>query len=161
MSGFIILINLKLIIIPLLMLIKALESVNITEFKVPEIVNHGSDAELSCKYNLTRGEVLYTIKWYKEENEFYRYEPKEKRQVLYFPVPGINIDRERSNYTRIVLREVNNQTSGTFVCEVSVDISFITAMSEAMMLIKSNSIGFLPSWSILIVTILLSSFISS
>ncbi|XP_015782627.1 uncharacterized protein LOC107360472 [Tetranychus urticae] len=153
--AFITPINSYTLIFTVLMLIQVFETVLITEFKVPEVVNHGSDVELLCKYDLQEDEVLYTIKWYKEETEFYRYEPREWRQVSYFKVPGINIDKERSNYTRIILLKVNNETSGNFVCEVSVDITFTTAMREQLMFIKSSSLGQLFHWPLLMVILTL------
>lgn len=46
---------------------------------------------LQCIYDL-EGEPLYTVKWYKGPNEFYRYIPKELPNTQIFPVSGINVD---------------------------------------------------------------------
>ena len=52
----------------------------------------GDDAVLTCKYDL-EGEELYSVKWYKDGNEFYRYIPGERDQkVTVFNMPGVRVD---------------------------------------------------------------------
>lgn len=46
---------------------------------------------LQCKYDL-EGELLYTVKWYKGQKEFFRYIPKEMPSTQVFPLPGIDVD---------------------------------------------------------------------
>ncbi|RZC34851.1 I-set domain containing protein, partial [Asbolus verrucosus] len=46
---------------------------------------------LQCKYNL-QGEPLYTVKWYKGGQEFFRYIPKELPSTQVFALPGITVD---------------------------------------------------------------------
>lgn len=46
---------------------------------------------LGCKYDLD-GDVLYSVKWYKDGNEFYRYVPRDMPPALVFPLNGINVD---------------------------------------------------------------------
>ena len=49
-------------------------------------------AELSCNYDL-EGEELYSVKWYKDGNEFYRFIPGERDQkVTVFSLPGVQVD---------------------------------------------------------------------
>ena len=67
-------------------------TIQITEFKVPTFVKIGDPVEMRCEFNLSKGEVIYTIKWYKEEIEFFRYEPGQMPKTKYFPVPGVNLD---------------------------------------------------------------------
>ena len=50
------------------------------------------EAALTCKYDL-EGEELYSVKWYKDGNEFYRYIPAERDQkVTTFNMPGVKVD---------------------------------------------------------------------
>lgn len=81
---------------------------------VPDAVISGSAATLSCQYDL--GKVkrslyliftqllyvfififyvqasLYSVRWYFEGEEFYRYVPKESPPMRVFPVSGILVD---------------------------------------------------------------------
>lgn len=58
------------------------------ELVVPEHVVRGQNIRLECNFNLD-GEMLYSVKWYKDGNEFYRYVPQDKPPVLVFPLPGV------------------------------------------------------------------------
>jgi hypothetical protein len=42
---------------------------------VPQYRFRGSNATLLCKYELETNEELFSLKWYKEEKEFYRHTP--------------------------------------------------------------------------------------
>ena len=82
---------------------------------VPQYKFRGQNATLLCRYDLTDGEELFSLKWYKEDTEFYRFTPENhnKRyhntdqywitqqrrrnqprggQVQTWRVPGIKID---------------------------------------------------------------------
>nr|CAH7747928.1 unnamed protein product [Callosobruchus chinensis] len=61
------------------------------KIKVPEAVRHGDTVTLSCDYDLESA-ALYTIKWYRDDEEFYRYIPKESPPVQVFPVPHLYVD---------------------------------------------------------------------
>ncbi|KAF0763573.1 Ig-like domain-containing protein, partial [Aphis craccivora] len=58
------------------------------------IANHtilGSSTTLKCTYDL-EGEHLYSVKWYKNGDEFFRYLPKSKPNIQVFEKSGIYID---------------------------------------------------------------------
>ena len=40
---------------------------------MPQFRYRGHNATLLCKYELEDNEELFSLKWYKEETEFYRY----------------------------------------------------------------------------------------
>ena len=61
------------------------------ELKVPVAVPVGSTATLVCTYDL-EGDPLYTVKWYKGRQEFFRYVPKELPHTRVFALPGVNVD---------------------------------------------------------------------
>ena len=61
------------------------------ELVVPQHVVRGQSVRLECNFNLDNV-VLYSVKWYKDGNEFYRYVPKEKPPVLVFALPGVTVD---------------------------------------------------------------------
>lgn len=61
------------------------------ELRAVEAIRAGETLHLECNYDLENA-LLYTIKWYFEDNEFYRYVPKESPPTRVFPLPGINVD---------------------------------------------------------------------
>lgn len=64
------------------------------------IANHtvlGSNAKLECTYDL-EGETLYSVKWYKDGDEFFRYLPKSVPEIQVFEQQGIYIDVSISVY---------------------------------------------------------------
>lgn len=58
---------------------------------IPQAVNVMDTVTLQCRFNL-QGEPLYTVKWYKGMQEFFRYIPKELPNTQVFALPGINVD---------------------------------------------------------------------
>jgi hypothetical protein len=69
------------------------ESEIISRFHVPSNVTEGESALLICDRDHSTPRLkLYTHKWYKEQLEIWRFEPKVRPQIQTFPVPGIHID---------------------------------------------------------------------
>lgn len=58
---------------------------------VPRAVREGHSVTLGCDYDL-EDVPLYSIKWYREDNEFYRYVPKEEPPTRVFTIPGLTVD---------------------------------------------------------------------
>lgn len=58
---------------------------------VPRYKIRGETAVLKCNYHL-EGALLYAVKWYRENEEFYRYVPKSDPQKTSYPVDGIRVD---------------------------------------------------------------------
>ncbi|XP_046674543.1 uncharacterized protein LOC124363338 [Homalodisca vitripennis] len=88
--------------------------------KVPLAVLTGSTATLVCHYDL-EGDPLYTVKWYKGREEFFRYVPKEHPHTRVFALPGVFVDVSESGPDRVTLRDVQKQLAGRYRCEVSTD----------------------------------------
>ncbi|RWS26839.1 hypothetical protein B4U80_03340, partial [Leptotrombidium deliense] len=116
-------------------MIRALNTLKISEFKVPDKVNAGDEVQLICVYDL-EGDALYTLKWYRDEKEFFRLEPKATPKIQFFNVAGINVDEYNSNETSVILKNVNNLTSGTFSCEISAEVTFQTVDLEKVMIVN-------------------------
>lgn len=55
------------------------------------MVRSGDTVKLSCHYDL-EGSFLYTIQWFLEETEFYRYVLEQKPPYLAFDVAGIHVN---------------------------------------------------------------------
>ncbi|CAH0386015.1 unnamed protein product [Bemisia tabaci] len=78
----------------------------------------GNSTLLECKFDL-EGSRLYTVKWYKDGHEFYRFLPKDKPQVLTFPVPGVHVDTGNSSASQVLLTDLDLSSTGRYRCEVS------------------------------------------
>ncbi|GIX93542.1 uncharacterized protein CDAR_295231 [Caerostris darwini] len=63
----------------------------ISSFEVPSLLVPGDSAYLTCLFDLA-GEKLYSVKWYKDEQEFYRFFPSLTPQYMAFRAPGIHVD---------------------------------------------------------------------
>ncbi|ENN80723.1 hypothetical protein YQE_02859, partial [Dendroctonus ponderosae] len=46
---------------------------------------------MQCHYKLG-DETLYSVKWYKDGNEFYRYVPRNSPATQVFPLVGVTVD---------------------------------------------------------------------
>lgn len=55
---------------------------------MPSAVQRGEKVCLLCQYEL-EGETLYTLKWFKHEQEFFRYTPKETPSTKFFTMKAI------------------------------------------------------------------------
>lgn len=62
-----------------------------TSLEIPQHVVLNETVHMQCNFNLDK-EILYSVKWYKDGHEFYRYVPSDAPQVLTFPVPGVNVN---------------------------------------------------------------------
>eukprot|EP00094_Tigriopus_californicus_P007001 TCALIF_06740-PA protein Name:"Protein of unknown function" AED:0.33 eAED:0.33 QI:0/0.5/0.4/0.6/0.75/0.8/5/0/259 len=115
---------------------------------VPQFRFRGQNATLLCKYELDPNEYLFSLKWYKEETEFYRYTPPDqstqplinhrpddlyyvkdsgsghdrampKGNVQTWRVPGIKIDLTESTPQKVELKRVSFKSTGMYRCEVT------------------------------------------
>lgn len=100
---------------------------------VPLAVAPGQSATLICHFDL-EGEPLYTVKWYKGRQEFFRYVPKEHPHTTLFVEAGISVDIAASGPDRVVIRDVTEKHGGRYRCEVSADApDFHTQVVSASM----------------------------
>ena len=125
------------------------ESIHLEAVLVPQYRYRGNNASLLCKYELESNEELFSLKWYKEDTEFYRHTPPDPLSqpppmttygqppqfnrksfpsqrhmqntglVQTWPVPGIKIDEENSRPQHVILKRVTFKSTGTYRCEVT------------------------------------------
>ncbi|XP_053974250.1 uncharacterized protein LOC128874035 isoform X2 [Hylaeus volcanicus] len=101
------------------------------EIKVPSEAKVGSSVELGCEWRLFGRSGLYSVKWYKDDHEFFRYVPEYNPRIQTFPQPGVNIDKWK-NEKSIRLRDLGVTSSGQYKCEVSTEApSFATTYRTA------------------------------
>lgn len=107
---------------------------------IPSPTILGESVELTCSYELD-DEQLYSVKWYKNDVEFYRYVPNDWPPGQFLPLPGIRVDLSKSGKNSVYLRHVDLNTAGIYRCEISAEApSFDTAESE-----KEMKVFVLPS----------------
>lgn len=66
-------------------------SLKLVELRIPSHAVRNQSARLECHFDLD-GETLYSVKWYKDGNEFYRYVPRDNPPAQCFPLPGVTVD---------------------------------------------------------------------
>ena len=66
--------------------------VRLNGLMVPSHKFRGQDSTLSCLYDM-EGEQLYSVKWYKDDHEFFRFIPADRDQkITIFRLPGVKVD---------------------------------------------------------------------
>ncbi|KAF8792937.1 Cell adhesion molecule 3 like protein [Argiope bruennichi] len=89
-------------------------------FEVLLSVVSGDSAILTCFYDLGK-EKLYSVKWYKDHVEFFRFFPSLSPQYMAFPAPGLDIDLSKSSPNTVYLRNLTLQSEGQYTCQISAD----------------------------------------
>lgn len=72
-------------------------SLRLRDFNVPAVVMRGDPVRLNCSYDLEL-DTLYSIKWHKNNIEFYRYLPEDNPPAQKYELPGIYLDVCRFEY---------------------------------------------------------------
>ncbi|PSN57910.1 hypothetical protein C0J52_00242 [Blattella germanica] len=106
---------------------------------LPQNVQNGDrSALLQCNYDLD-GTRLYSVKWYKDGNEFYRFMPDEIPTKQYFAVPGVTVVVNVSDDKNVIITDITQQTSGTYSCQVtSVDPIDQSSTAEANLIVLNS-----------------------
>ncbi|XP_023936520.2 uncharacterized protein LOC112044789 [Bicyclus anynana] len=116
------------------------ESIRIKELQVPGIAAEGGQALLGCQFDL-EGDDLYSVKWYKDGKEFYRYVPSNDEVMSHFTMPGVFVDVTHSSSTMVALEHLTKDSAGLYRCEVSGEAPyFVTVYKE-----KAVNIHLLPN----------------
>uniref|UniRef100_A0A182M0V6 Ig-like domain-containing protein n=1 Tax=Anopheles culicifacies TaxID=139723 RepID=A0A182M0V6_9DIPT len=109
--------------------------ITLTEVRVPKHTIRGHAVKLECHYDM-EGEALYSVKWYKDGREFYRFVPRDDPPGSVFPQPGINVDLANSTSEQVILDPLDLSSSGKYRCEVSAEApSFQTVSDHGEMMV--------------------------
>ncbi|XP_053693358.1 uncharacterized protein LOC128741512 [Sabethes cyaneus] len=80
------------------------------------------------------GEKIYSVKWYKDNEEFYRYVPSANPPIKSYKIEGIRVDPNHSDNTKVLLRSLTLKSSGLYRCEISAEApSFDSVQGEGRM----------------------------
>ncbi|XP_049871081.1 uncharacterized protein LOC126370285 [Pectinophora gossypiella] len=105
----------------------------IVGISVPSLKQRGESATLTCDYSLEGGR-LYSVKWYRDNEEFYRYMPRLRPPQHHHTLDGVKVDLEKSSARRVHLRDLTLRSRGVYRCEVSEEApSFHSAQAEGLM----------------------------
>nr|XP_045625147.1 uncharacterized protein LOC123774682 [Procambarus clarkii] len=112
---------------------------------VPSAVVSGSAVQLTCNYehNKDRPDPLYSVKWYRDVNQFYEYIPKRDPPVRVYPLPHIHVDEPGSAGPTVRLTGVTRATSGIFRCEVMSDKPYFETDDHA---VNMTVVADVPKW---------------
>ncbi|RXG71729.1 hypothetical protein Avbf_03850 [Armadillidium vulgare] len=95
----------------------------------------GQAAELICEFDSERS-PLYSVKWFKDDEEFFRYVPAARQQYQVFSSDGLTVDNDSSSASRVVLRKLDFAASGSYRCEVSTEgPEFSTVIGQGNLLV--------------------------
>lgn len=137
-------------------LFKVCEGVRLLDDSViPPHALKGHQAVLRCNYDL-EGDDLYSVKWYFNQKEFYRYIPTDNPKVTIFNHhAGVKVNARLSTEREVVLDNVDFTTTGQYRCEVSGDAPmFQTASTEGILYVVDlpdqgpDIMGGLPRYNI-------------
>ncbi|XP_023721858.1 uncharacterized protein LOC111872334 [Cryptotermes secundus] len=131
--GFLGLLLLYVLAVTLLASTGGVLSLKLVRVSVPQYKVRGDMALLECQYELGRNQ-LYSVKWYKDNEEFYRYVPGSDTIKQSYKVDGVRVEHQMSNDKQVALKSVNLKSSGTYRCEVSAERpNFSSAGGEGRM----------------------------
>ncbi|XP_022816415.1 uncharacterized protein LOC111349511 isoform X1 [Spodoptera litura] len=115
------------------LLVKESLLLKIVRVSVPTYRVRGQPAQFECDYELGE-DNLYSVKWYRDNEEFYRYMPKFDPPKHAYKLEGIKVDLQKSDDRRVILHQVTLKSSGLYRCEVSAEApSFASAAGEGRM----------------------------
>lgn len=89
----------------LLLILQVSAGIKLTKKSIPSHATKEEDVDLECLYDL-QGDSLYSVKWYRNGQEFYRHIPTDKPSTVVFRKPGLVVDEYKSTETHLVLRNV-------------------------------------------------------
>ncbi|XP_015915385.2 cell adhesion molecule CEACAM6 isoform X2 [Parasteatoda tepidariorum] len=109
------------------------DALRMIELQVPTSIESGLPVLLNCTYDL-EGDILYSIKWYKNNLEFYRYIASEKPPGQIYQLKGIHLSEKFPHGNSIKMHVTDLHSEGSYRCEVTAEDPFFqTVMDEKEM----------------------------
>lgn len=117
-------------------------TLEINQIIIPNFEMVGESVSLKCDYDL-QSDKLYSVKWYKDNQEFYRYVPKDVPPTQKFLVHGVDVRLEFSDKEQVHLFNISLESAGLYTCEVSTEAPRFrtTAVTKNMRVIHPPESG--------------------
>ncbi|CAL1288122.1 unnamed protein product [Larinioides sclopetarius] len=113
-------------------------ALQIKALQVPDSIEAGDLVRLVCIFDPEQ-EDLYSVKWYKDDIEFFRFLPKDKPANQFFEIRDVEVDMTRSSNGTVFLKNTSRSAEGMYRCEVSADApSFQSIFSEKFMAVEDR-----------------------
>ena len=74
-----------------MLIFPVVSTIRMVDLRVPSHVVRNNPVRLECHYDLEK-EALYSVKWYKDGKEFYRFLPGDHPPSQVFDQPGVIVD---------------------------------------------------------------------
>lgn len=105
-----------------------------TNMTAPMVQDLREDMDLVCEFDMG-AEELYSVKWYKGDDEFYSYTPSRNPPTVTFPVAGVKVVLSKSecgqDHCRVRLTDLKRDFSGgPYKCEISSEAPAFRLASE-------------------------------
>ncbi|XP_076310255.1 nephrin-like isoform X2 [Tachypleus tridentatus] len=105
-------------------------TLRLLDVQVPTAVNIGDPVWLNCTFDL-ESDQLYSVKWYKNNVEFYCYLPSNDPPAQIYNLLGVYVDLSHCDLGNVLLSRSDLNTGGTYQCEVSTEApTFETERAE-------------------------------
>lgn len=111
-------------------LIQGVITMELLDLRIPSHAIRNQSVKLECHYDL-EGETLYSVKWYKDGNEFYRYVPRNMPPSQIFTLPGVTVDLHNSTQNAVVLSSLQLSSTGLYRCEVSGEAPYFETVTDS------------------------------
>ncbi|XP_049543133.1 uncharacterized protein LOC125955865 [Anopheles darlingi] len=103
------------------------------QLEVKKYVERGSAVELDCE-NDVLPDILYKVTFLKEDSKIFEYIKGRSPPYRNYSIPGAEIDWKKVTPSRLTLKNVDYEASGSYYCEVSTDTPIFTKASNDEML---------------------------
>ncbi|CAL1293746.1 unnamed protein product [Larinioides sclopetarius] len=114
------------------------ECLRLRMLQVPDSVEVGKVARLVCDFDEEQDD-LYSVKWYKDDVEFFRFLPNDRPANQFFEIGDVDVDMSRSSNGTVYLQNTSLLAEGTYRCEVSADApSFQSISLEKFMSVQEH-----------------------
>ncbi|CAL1275895.1 unnamed protein product [Larinioides sclopetarius] len=104
----------------LLLIASGSSGLKLMSLDVPTAVMQGDSIWLNCTLDL-ESDDLYSVKWYKDDVEFYRHLPRDSPSGQKYDIPGIRLDLQKSVQGHVYLMKTDLDTEGIYRCEASAE----------------------------------------
>ncbi|XP_021966238.1 uncharacterized protein LOC110861439 [Folsomia candida] len=111
--------------------IHIVSSLRLTSVVIPEYVILGKGGILECGFELgLEDSGLYALKWYKDNDEFFRFKPSDQPHITVFPLKGVTVNVSGSSINKVRLDEIAMSSAGVYRCEISAEAPSFQTLGE-------------------------------